>query len=770
LTLLDTATGYLQAGLCVLPAILREKRPALAGWKQYQRRLPTERQVRAWFAEDTPLCVLAGAVSGHLEMIDFDHQGELFDRWHELVATESPALLDRLVVERSQSGGRHVVYRCDAPVPGSRKLAQRTVIVDGAEPLTVAGKRHVPRRVGDRFEVTLTLIETRGEGGLFLCAPTPGYALEQGSFDKVPLLGEAERGLLIEAACALNETLPPDPQAAVTGAACGRPGDDFNERGDVRGVLLGHGWGLVRGGENEYWRRPGKDQGWSATLRDRVLFVFSSNAAPFEPERAYAPFSVYTLLEHAGDFAAAAAALRAGGYGDAGGDEVGDKVDDGVDLSRILGDGPPRPEPEQPRYPDPGPLPVELFRVPGFVSEVMDHCLATAPYPNVPLAFCGALALQALLAGRRVRDAADNRTNLYVLALAYSSVGKDWPRKVNTSVLHHVGLVEALGEKFASGEGIQDSLFRTPAILFQTDEIDGLLQSINKAQDARHENILGTLLTMYSAANSIFPMRRKAGKEAAGVIDQPCLVVYGTAIPTHYYAALSERMLTNGFFARMLIVESGPRSVGQEPGIISPPPRVLETARWWAEFCPGSGNLERFHPQPRIAPADEHARALLTEARRASEAEYARAEARGDAVGTTVWGRVPEQVRKLALLYAVSAHHEAPRIDAAAVRWASEFILHQTRRMLFMAHHHVADNPFHAECLKLLRKLREAPGQTLPHSVLLKRMKLDAKSFSTLIDTLCQQGEVAVVTTTRAGWPVRTYRLVQGETSPQGET
>ncbi len=41
--------------------------------------------------------------------------------------------------------------------------------------------------------------------------------------------------------------------------------------------------------------------------------------------------------------------------------------------------------------------------------------------------------------------------------------------------------------------------------------------------------------------------------------------------------------------------------------------------------------------------------------RRASEAEYAKAESNGDPVGTTVWGRVPEQIRKLALIYAVSA-------------------------------------------------------------------------------------------------------------------
>jgi hypothetical protein len=54
----------------------------------------------------------------------------------------------------------------------------------------------------------------------------------------------------------------------------------------------------------------------------------------------------------------------------------------------------------------------------------MDHCLETAPYPNVALAFCGALALQALLAGRKVRDEADNRTNIYLLALAFSAGGE----------------------------------------------------------------------------------------------------------------------------------------------------------------------------------------------------------------------------------------------------------------------------------------------------------------------------------------------------------
>jgi hypothetical protein len=205
-----------------------------------------------------------------------------------------------------------------------------------------------------------------------------------------------------------------------------------------------------------------------------------------------------------------------------------------------------------PEFPDPGPLPGEFLRIPGFVSEVMDHCLAIAPYPNVVMGFCGALALQAALAGRKVRDPGNNRTNLYLLGLAHSSAGKDQPRKLNAEILHAAGLSTYVGNRFASGEGVQDALFCEPCMLFQTDEIDGMLQSINKSRDARHESIMGTLLTLYSSANSVFPMRRKAGKESPGAIDQPHLVIFGTAIPNH------QRLFRQNDHPRMREALTGP--------------------------------------------------------------------------------------------------------------------------------------------------------------------------------------------------------------------
>ena len=53
--------------------------------------------------------------------------------------------------------------------------------------------------------------------------------------------------------------------------------------------------------------------------------------------------------------------------------------------------------------------------------------------------------------------------------------------------------------------------------------------------------------------------------------------------------------------------------------IIDPPPRVLDAARWWAEFSPGSGNLQSWHPVPLIVEPTASARLLLAESRLAAE-------------------------------------------------------------------------------------------------------------------------------------------------------
>jgi hypothetical protein len=421
-------------------------------------------------------------------------------------------------------------------------------------------------------------------------------------------------------------------------------------------------------------------------------------------------------------------------------------------------------EPET-EAPDPGPIPDELLRVPGFIDEVMRYTLDTAPYPEPVLAFAGALSLQALLAGRKVKDTMDNRTNLYVLSLANSGVGKDHARKVNARILYEAGLADCLGTSFASGEGIEDRMFLQPATLFQVDEIDGLLMRVGQARDARHEAIVSMLLQMYSSASSIYVMRAKANQERT-VIDQPCLCMFGTAVPKHFYEALSARLLTNGFLARMLILECRGRGVGRDDTELPIPASILEAARWWAEYRPGkAGNLAGWHPAPHRVPQTPEAEVVFRSIRERADAEYARAEAQNDPAGMAIWARAYEKARRLALLYAVSVCRDTPVVTPEAATWAGAFVEHQTRRMLYMARHHACESEFDSKRKRLLDVLdqwrRQHGDEWMPFWKINRKLPWSTREHEEIRHTLLQQRlvEAQVLATGKRGRPGLFYRL-----------
>jgi hypothetical protein len=97
------------------------------------------------------------------------------------------------------------------------------------------------------------------------------------------------------------------------------PGDDFNDRASWREILEPHGWVLDHESEGVgFWRRPGKGSGHGATTNhngNHTFYVFTCNASPFVQHGSYSKFGAYAVLNHAGDFTAAARALSRDGYG-----------------------------------------------------------------------------------------------------------------------------------------------------------------------------------------------------------------------------------------------------------------------------------------------------------------------------------------------------------------------------------------------------------------------------------------------------------------------
>jgi hypothetical protein len=322
---LNVARRYLAADLSLLPIRRDGTKAPASEWKAYQERLPSEADLSRWYGSQKPfgIAIICGIVSGALELLDFDQRAdEIWPAWRELVEAEFPGLVARLSVVKTPRPGYHVRYRCpDLPggIPGSERLA-----VDPSLP--------VNQRV---------VIETRGEGGYGLAPGTPAECHE---FCRLyehiagpPLtalenITPAEREVLIRCARSFDLSAVPEPgRDKVNGQL--RPGDDFNSRGpDWPELLEPHGWVNVgtRADDAKLWCRPNKEgRGWSATTgycaaKDgREFFaVFSSNAAPFpgpsggRPCSMHDKFSVYALLNHGGDFKAAAKALAVQGYGE----------------------------------------------------------------------------------------------------------------------------------------------------------------------------------------------------------------------------------------------------------------------------------------------------------------------------------------------------------------------------------------------------------------------------------------------------------------------
>ncbi len=279
----QTVQKYLDAGLLCLPTKENKAPNSTAGWKDG---FPPEA-----FTDCYGIGIICGEKSGGLECLDFDnHAGDAKENLSAYLAMpEVKEIYEKyeLPIEQTMSGGYHLLFRCDKN-EGNRKLASK---MHNGKP--------------DCF------IETRGLGGYFCADPTPKYKLICNNILIISRISILERAILIDNAIAQNQVFPTLLRSDYENQD--RPGDIYNSHpssiGEMKSILTTADW-VDLGNMN--WRRPGKKEGVSATLgkvAPNVLYVFSSNASPFENNRAYTPFQVMALLKFNGDFTAAAKSL-----------------------------------------------------------------------------------------------------------------------------------------------------------------------------------------------------------------------------------------------------------------------------------------------------------------------------------------------------------------------------------------------------------------------------------------------------------------------------
>lgn len=199
MTLHQVASQWQSNGVSVVPVATNKK--AAIRWKEYQARCPSLDELQDWWGNGHPwgIAIICGAVSGGLEMAEIEGRANTSDALTDIANAADELgvgdVWDILLsgyVQQSPSGGMHVVYRIsDHEVPGNEKIAHEAPSLDPK-----SGQM-----------VRLVKAETRGEGGYFVGAPSPGtchpsgepWVLAVGEYGQVPSITWEQRNLIHEA-------------------------------------------------------------------------------------------------------------------------------------------------------------------------------------------------------------------------------------------------------------------------------------------------------------------------------------------------------------------------------------------------------------------------------------------------------------------------------------------------------------------------------------------------------------------------------------------
>lgn len=315
------ALEFQSAGISVVPA-QKGKRP-IGEWKQYQSQRAGQPEIIQWFGSGhSGLGIVTGAISGNLEMVEAEGRavtaGLVYEAEEIAKSLGLQELWNRICdgyFEITPSGGYHWLYRCTEPVEGNLKLAERP------------GAEDQGREV---------LFETRGEGGFVVVAPTSGdihpsqgtWQRQAGSPAQIATITPEERTGFLSIFRALDQMPKLEPQHVrenyhnTDGSVS--TGDDYNRRESWENILEPHGWrkAYQKGTGEQFWTRPGKDFGVSASTgrtENDNLFVFTTSTE-FDAGVPYSKFAAYALMNFGGldkgSFQQARKQLMAEGYGD----------------------------------------------------------------------------------------------------------------------------------------------------------------------------------------------------------------------------------------------------------------------------------------------------------------------------------------------------------------------------------------------------------------------------------------------------------------------
>jgi hypothetical protein len=219
-----------------------------------------------------------------------------------------------------------------------------------------------------------------------------------------------------------------------------------------------------------------------------------------------------------------------------------------------------------------------LTYVPGLVGDITEWIVKGAKRPNRMMALGTAIVIVGTLLSQRVVGPTDSATHLYIIIIAPTGYGKDWPLQCGAKLMEKLGLDDHLGPgEWASSPGFWKRLRRNPVLVCFVDELGDELALVNcQGANAFVSKIIGTLKKCYNAFSTQVTAE-KVGEESEK-INWPSPSIIGASTAEKFYSSLTPSDLESGFANRLLILPmEGKRPPEQltTRGAGDPPPRLV---------------------------------------------------------------------------------------------------------------------------------------------------------------------------------------------------
>lgn len=440
-------------------------------------------------------------------------------------------------------------------------------------------------------------------------------------------------------------------------------------------------------------------------------------------------------------------------------------------AERLMAGEPPEPEAvevlpvSEPPPPKVAEFPPDCLTPPGLLGQIVEHTLAVSLYPQPELALAAAIGCVATLAGHKITDEQNTRTNIYLVGIEVSGAGKDLSRKIALRLLKAVEPRLCGPETINSAAAIASALKVSPIQLMALDEAGYLFHAAANPNATHMANLVPTLLKLFTSSAELTNVASYSDQKNNADIDQPNLSIYATSVPEKFWDHITWGNVADGLVGRMLLFPGRGYQRYRAAKSLPLPEVLVDAAKWWWKWFPGNEADHMLSPAPKVLPRTPEAQQRVDQyAVNISERRL-----REDAAHAAIWSRAAEKANKLALIHCASRHikTEPQAIELCDINWAIKVVNWLTRRLITECQRYVARNHQEHASKAVLRLLEAAGPKGLTTTELSNRLTwLKRRDRAELLADLIDQGHIrqAKMAQQGAGRPTYRYRLCRFDT------